>query len=163
LLLCVVPSFPLAYKFHSHVLMYHVFHPFIVKFILIEDFFFSWIHGIVHDHVLRVSSHINEWKTTLRIVPRFDTNPTPLWWRSQTVRGAPLFRSWTPSILVLLNFSKFLSFSDFVVGWSHFWWWTQNCLWRFSWNWRNIDIRMVFNYSCWTLLLVAWSDSLTTF
>jgi hypothetical protein len=95
---------------HSRVLMYHVFHPFIVKLILIEDFFVSWIHGIVHDHVLRVLSHTSEWKTTLKIVPRFDTNPTPLWWKSRTVKGAPLFQSWTLLILVLLIFFQILIF-----------------------------------------------------
>ncbi len=39
LLLCVVPTFPLTYKLSSNVLMYHVFHPFIVKLILIDFFF----------------------------------------------------------------------------------------------------------------------------
>jgi hypothetical protein len=28
-------------------------------------FFFPWIHGIAHDHILRTSSRTSEWRTTL--------------------------------------------------------------------------------------------------
>jgi hypothetical protein len=134
LLLCGVHSFSLTYKLHSRILMYHVFHPFIVKLNLIEDFFFSWIHGVAHDHVLRVSSRKNEWKTTLKIIPKFDINPTPLWWKSWTMRGAPFFLKLNALDLDIIRFSKFLSFGDFVAGGPHLRWWTQNCLWRFLWN-----------------------------
>jgi hypothetical protein len=64
-------------------------------------FFFPWIHGIAHDHVLRALSRTNEWKITLGVILRFDIGPTLSWWRSQTAKGAPLSWSWTPLSLVL--------------------------------------------------------------
>jgi len=45
----------------ARVLMYQVFHTFIVELILIEDFFsFPSIHGVAHDHFLQASSCTNE-------------------------------------------------------------------------------------------------------
>jgi hypothetical protein len=41
LLLFAFLSFSLTYKLEPHILMYQVFHTFIVKLILIKDFFFS--------------------------------------------------------------------------------------------------------------------------
>jgi hypothetical protein len=40
-LLHIFPSFSLTYKLQSHILKYQVFHTFIAKLILIEDFFLS--------------------------------------------------------------------------------------------------------------------------
>jgi hypothetical protein len=49
LLLYVIPSFSLTYKLQPHILMYQIFFTFILKLILIEDFFFlslnSWLHA----------------------------------------------------------------------------------------------------------------------
>jgi hypothetical protein len=67
-------------------------------------FSFPWIHGITHDHVLWALNHTNEWRTTLKVIPRFDIDPTPSWWRSQIMKDAPLSSSWTPSSLVISHF-----------------------------------------------------------
>jgi hypothetical protein len=56
-------------------------------------FSFPWIRGITHDHVLKTSSRTNEWRITSRVIPRFDIDPTPSWWKSWTARGAPSFWS----------------------------------------------------------------------
>jgi hypothetical protein len=95
----------------------------------LKIFSFPWIHGIAHDHILWASSRTNEWKTTLRIIPKFDIDPTPSWWRSQIAKGAPSFWSWTLLSLVLSHFFELSYLGDF--GWPRFWWWTWNCLWRF--------------------------------
>ncbi len=92
-LLCVNPFFFFTYKFHSRILMYHVFHPLIAKLILIKYFFFSWIHDLAYDHVLRVSSRTIERIIILRVIPIFHIDPTPSWWGSQTMRGLSLFQS----------------------------------------------------------------------
>ncbi len=68
---------------------------------------------------------LHKWtKNCLESVLKFDTNPTPSWWKSWTTKNAPLFRSWTFSSLVLSNFSKLLYLGDFVASWPHFWQWT---------------------------------------
>jgi hypothetical protein len=96
-------------------------HSLIAKLILIEDFFFislnSWWRD---DRGLWTSSCTNELKNASGIVPRFDTDPAPLWWRSHTVRSAPSSRSQTPLNLVLSDFFELLHFGDFVAGWPHF-------------------------------------------
>ncbi len=88
--------------------MYQVFLTFIAELILIKDFSFPWIHGITHDHILWASNYTNEWRTTPRIIPKFDNDPTPLWWRFQTTKNAPLSWSWTFLSLVLLHFFQTL-------------------------------------------------------
>jgi len=82
-------------------------------------FSFPWIHGVAHDHVLRASNHINEWRTTLGVVLRFDIGPTPSWWKSRTAEGASLFWNWTPLSLVLSQFFELSYLGDFVAGWPH--------------------------------------------
>jgi len=79
-------------------------------------FFFPWTHGVMHDYVLWISSRTNEWRTTLGVILRFHIDPTPSWWRSQTMRGAPLFQSQTPLSLILSNFFKLSYLGDFVIG-----------------------------------------------
>ncbi len=44
-------------------------------------FSFLWIHGVAHDHVLRASNRINEWRTASKIIPKFDVDITFLWWK----------------------------------------------------------------------------------
>jgi hypothetical protein len=85
----------------------------------LKIFSFPWIHGVTHDHVLRVSNHTNEWITTMGIILRFDIGPTPSWWRFQTMRGAPLSWSWTPLSLVLSQFFELSYLGDFVTSWLH--------------------------------------------
>jgi hypothetical protein len=128
----------------------------------LKIFSFIWIHGVMHEHIVWASSHTNEWKTTPWIIPKFDINPTPLWWKSQTAKNVLLFQSWTPLSLVLLHFLELLCLGDFVVGQPCFWWWSWNYLRRFLQNWRHFYLCMVFNSQRWTLSLVARFDLSTT-
>jgi hypothetical protein len=114
--------------------------------------------------VLRVAtsyealSYTSEQKTSFGVIFRLDVDVTSLWWKTQTAKGVRLSWSWSPSSLVLLHFSELSHLSDFVASWPRFCWWTWNCLWK-----RHLYFCMVFNFWHWTLLLVAWSNSLTTF
>jgi hypothetical protein len=92
---------------------------------------FPWIHGVTHDHVLRASSHVNEWKFTPRIVLIFNIDLTPLWWKFWTTRSAPSLWSWTPSNLILSHFFKLSYLGDFVIGRPHLWWWIKKKLRKF--------------------------------
>jgi len=95
---------------------------------------FTWIHGVAHDHVLWASSRTSEWRITSEVIPKFDIDPSPSWWKFRTMKGAPSFWSWTLSNLVLSHFFEFSYHGDFVTGQPRFWWWTWNCLLRFLWN-----------------------------
>jgi hypothetical protein len=119
-LLCIFPSFSLTYKLQSCISKYQIFHTLIAKLILIEYFFCSLTSWLANDYVLWASSHTNERKIAPRIIPKLNTNLAKSWWRSWIARGAPSFRSRTPSSLVLLNFSELLYLVDFVIGWPHF-------------------------------------------
>jgi hypothetical protein len=80
----------------------------------LKIFSFPWIHGITHDHIFWASSRTSEWRTTLGVIPRFNINPVPSWWKSQTTKSAPLSWIWTPSKFVLSHFSE-LSFLDILL------------------------------------------------
>jgi len=154
-------AFSLTYKLQSHISMYQVFHTFIVKLILIEDLFsFPWLHGIMHDHFLRVSNYTSEWRTTFGVIPKFDIDVTSSWWRSLTVKSAPSSWSWTPLSLVLSHFFELSHLGNFLANWPCFWWWTWSRLWRLLWNWRHFYLHMVFNSWLWTLSLVTRSNLL---
>jgi hypothetical protein len=131
----------------------------------LKIWFFSspWKYGVAHGHILRVPSRTSQWRTTSRVISRLDTNVASSWWRFRTSRGARSSWSWTPSNLVWSYFSKLSHPSDFVANRPHFWWWTWNHLWRLLQNWWHFYLRMVFSSRCWTLSLVAWSNSSTTF
>ncbi len=81
---------------------------------------FPWIRGIVHNHVLWASRCTSEWRTTSRIIFKFDIDPTPLWWKFWIVKNASSFQSETPSNLVLSSFSKFSYLKDFLESRPHF-------------------------------------------
>jgi hypothetical protein len=42
-----------------------------------------------HMIVLWASSHTNEREIASSVIPRFDNELAPLWWKSQIVKGAP--------------------------------------------------------------------------
>jgi len=62
----------------------------------LKIFSFPSIHGVMYDHILRVSSRASEWKIALGVIPRFDIDATSLWWKFRTTRGAPSSWNWTP-------------------------------------------------------------------
>jgi len=132
------------------------------RFDLIKDLFsFPWNYGIMYGHVLRALSCTSEWRADPQIIFRFDIDVTSSWWRPQTARCVRLSWSWSPLSLVLSHFFKLSHLGDFVASRPCFWWWTQNRLWRLLWDWRYLHLRMVFNSYCWTLSLVARSNSPT--
>jgi hypothetical protein len=120
-----------------------------------------WNYGVAHCHILWPPSRISEWRTAFEVIFRFAPNVASSSWRTRTLRGACLSWSWTPLNLVLSYFAKLPHLSDLVTSWPCFRWWTWNCLWRLLWNRRHFYLCLVFSSRCWTLLLVAWSDSST--
>jgi hypothetical protein len=104
---------------------------------------------------------ISEWRTAFEVIFRFDPNVASSSWRTRTLRGVHLSWSWTPSNLVLSHFAKLSHPGDLVTSRPCFRWRTWNCLWRLLQNRRHFYLRLVFSSQCWTLLLVARSDSLT--
>jgi hypothetical protein len=89
----VFPSFSLTYKLYSRILIYQVFHTLIPKLILIKDFFLS-LNSRHRAWPQFISFNPHKWmKITLRMIPKFDTNLAPSWWRSQTMRDASLSRN----------------------------------------------------------------------
>jgi hypothetical protein len=110
-----------------------------------KTFSFIWIHGIAHDYVLHALSCTNEWRTTLKVVHRFDTDLTTLWWRSWTAKSAPLFQNQTFLSLILSNFFELFYLGDFVVGWPRFLTMNLKLSVKVLWNWRHFNFSMVFN------------------
>jgi hypothetical protein len=70
---------------------------------------FLWIHGVTYDHVLWAFSCTSEWRSTLKVIPKFDVDATSLWWRSQIARCASSFWKLNPlelgMIIVLQTFA----------------------------------------------------------
>ncbi len=127
------------------------------------DLFSSPQHyGIAHGHILRAPSCTSKWKTAFRNIPRFDSDTTSLWWKTQTSRGVCSSKSQTPLSLVLSYFSKLSHPGDFAASQPRFWWWIWNRLWRLLQNWWHFYLCMVFSSRRWTLSLVAQTDSSIT-
>jgi hypothetical protein len=72
-----------------------------------QSFFLnSWRH--VQPHFMGLKPY--KW------MPKFDILLALLWWKSQTVKCAPLFWNQTFSILVITNFFEFSYFGDFIIS-----------------------------------------------
>lgn len=115
----VIPSYSFTCKLHSHVLMYLSLTHSLPSWLKIQDFFLnSWCR--VWPHFMGLKSH--KWmKNWFESHLEFDIVLALSWWKSQTVKGPPLFWSQTPSSLVLTIFLNFcilviLLQVDFVFG-----------------------------------------------
>ncbi len=109
----IIPYFSLISRFYFTMVLHRYFTPFLPfpwpinckhtywctncsthslpSWFWLKIFSFYWIHDTAHDHVLWAASHTSEWRTTPRVIFRFDIDPTSSWWNSQTVKGAPSF------------------------------------------------------------------------
>ncbi len=144
--------------------MSQVPHIFIARFDLVEDLFsFPWNYGVAHGHFLWAPSRASEWRVSPGIIFRFDVDVTSSWWKPFTTKGARSSWSRSPWSLVLSHFSKLSHPGDFVTSRPCFWWWTWNRLWRLLQDWKYLHLCLVFSFWCWTLSLVVWSNSSTTF
>ncbi len=77
------------------------------SWIWLKIFSFPWIDGVVHDYVLWALNYTNEQIITMRVIFKFDIDPTPLWWKSRTCERCALLKS-NPFKLGIIEFFQTL-------------------------------------------------------